>query len=81
MAQRPPEIPQYRERVALQMIRHRKWVPQSVLHPAGEGTIATMLRKGWIERQIGPGGEPQFRITDAGKAAIAAKIPASPFPR
>ena len=81
MAHRSPEIPQYRERVALQMIRHRKWVPQSVLHPAGEGTILSMLRKGWIERQLGPGGEPQFQITEAGKAAIAAKIPSGPFVR
>jgi hypothetical protein len=46
--------------------------------PAGDGTIASMLRKGWIEQQFGPGGAPQFRITDAGKTAIAAKIPASP---
>jgi hypothetical protein len=51
------------------------------LHPAGEGTITSMLRKGWIERQLGPGGAPQFRITEAGKAAIAAKIPSSPFAR
>jgi hypothetical protein len=40
-----------------------------------------MLRKGWLERQLGPGGAPQFRITEAGKAAIAAKIPAGPSER
>jgi hypothetical protein len=74
-------IPQYRERAALQTIKYRSWVPQTALHPAGEGTIASMLRKGWIERQLGPGGAPQFRITEAGKAAIAAKIPSSPFAR
>jgi hypothetical protein len=34
-----------------------------------------MLRKGWIERQLGSGGAPQYRITEAGKIAIAAKIP------
>jgi hypothetical protein len=80
----PPRIagiPQYRERVALQSIKHRSWVPQTALHPAGEETIASMLRKGWLERQIGPGGTPQFRITEAGKAAIAAKIPVGPFAR
>jgi len=40
-----------------------------------------MIRKGWIERQLGLAGEPQFRITEAGKAAIAAKIPTGPFAR
>jgi hypothetical protein len=40
-----------------------------------------MLGKGWIDLQFGPGGVPQFRITEAGKAAIAAKIPVSPFAR
>jgi hypothetical protein len=74
-------IPQYRERAALQSIKYRTWVPQTALHPAGDGTIASMLRKGWIEHQLGPGGAPQFRITDAGKTAIAAKIPASPSAR
>jgi hypothetical protein len=80
MAPRVAGIPQYRERAALQTIKY-SWVPQTALHPAGEGTIAIMLRKGWIERQLGPGGEPQFRITEAGKAAISAKIPSSPFAR
>lgn len=81
MPPRLAEIPQYRERVALQSIKHRSWAPQTALHPAGKGTVASMLRKGWIEQQIGPGGAPQFRITEAGKAAIAAKIPISPFAR
>jgi hypothetical protein len=81
MPPRASEIPQYRERAALQSIKHRSWVPQTALHPAGEGTIASMLRKGWIDRQLGPGGAPQFRITEAGKAAIAAKIPVNPFAR
>src|SRR6267378_4167271 len=58
MAPRVAGIPQYRERAALQTIKYRSWVPQTALHPAGEGTIAIMLRKGWIERQLGPGGEP-----------------------
>jgi hypothetical protein len=81
MPPRVAGIPQYRERVALQSIKFRSWVPQAVLHPAGEGTIASMLRKGWIERQLGPGGAPQFRITEAGKTAIAAKIPDGPSER
>jgi hypothetical protein len=78
MPQRVAGILQYRERSALQSIKYRSWVPKTALHPAGEGTIASMLRKGWIERQLGPGGGPQFRITKAGKVAIAAKIPESP---
>jgi hypothetical protein len=81
MPPRVAGIPQHRERAALQSIKYRNWVPQTALHPAGEGTISNMLRKGWIEQQLGPGGAPQFRITEAGKAAIAAKIPASPFAR
>jgi hypothetical protein len=81
MPPRVAGIPQYRERAALQSIKYRNWVPQTALHPAGEGTISNMLRKGWIEQQLGPEGAPQFRITEAGKAAIAAKIPASPFAR
>jgi hypothetical protein len=81
MPPRVAEVPQYRERASLQSIKYRSWVPQAALHPAGEGTIASMLRKGWLERQLGPGGAPQFRITEAGKAAIAAKIPTGPFAR
>jgi hypothetical protein len=56
MPQRAVGIPQNRERAALQLIIHHSWVPQTALHPAGEGTIASMLRKGWIEQQFGPGG-------------------------
>jgi hypothetical protein len=81
MPPRVSGIPQYRERAALQSIKHRRWVPQTALHPAGNGTIASMLRKGWIECQIGPDGALQFRITEAGKVAIAAKIPIGPSAR
>jgi hypothetical protein len=75
MPARSAEIPHYRERAALQSVKHRGWVPQAALYPAGAGTIASMLTKAWIERRFGPGGAPQFRITEAGKTAIAAKIP------
>jgi hypothetical protein len=81
MPARISRIPQYRERAALQSIKFRSWVPQAALHPAGEGTIASMLRKGWIEQQLGPGGALQFRITEVGKVAIAAKIPTGPSTR
>jgi hypothetical protein len=43
MANRLSGIPQYRERAALQSIKHRRWVPQMALHPAGDGTIADKL--------------------------------------
>ena len=75
MPARSAEIPHYRERAALQSIKHRSWVSQAALYPAGDGTIASVLGKGWIERRLGSGGVPQFRITEAGKTAIAAKIP------
>jgi hypothetical protein len=42
---------------------------------ASKGTIATLLRKSWIERRVDPAGVVQFRITDAGKAALTVKIP------
>jgi hypothetical protein len=58
MPPRVAGIPHHRERASLQSIKDRNWVIQADLHPAGEGTIASMLRKGWIERQLGPGGAP-----------------------
>jgi hypothetical protein len=67
MPQRAVGIPQNRERAALQSIKHRSWVPHTALHPAGEGTIASMLRKGWIAQQFSVGGTPLFRITGAGQ--------------
>jgi hypothetical protein len=78
MAPRVSGIPHHRERASLQSIKNRNWVIQADLHPAGKGTIASMLRKGWIERRTDdPAGSVQFRITQAGKAAVAAKIPIS----
>jgi hypothetical protein len=77
MSPRVPGIPRHLERASLQSIKNRNWVIQAALFPAGNGTIATMLRKGWIERRGDPAGLAQFRITEAGKAALAAKIPTS----
>jgi hypothetical protein len=77
MAPRVSGIPHHRERASLQSIKNRNWVIQADLHPAGKGTIASMLRKGWIERRADHAGSVQFRITEAGKAAVAAKIPIS----
>jgi hypothetical protein len=75
MAPRVAGIPHHRERESLQQIKNRNWVVQTDLYPAGKETIASMLRKGWIERREDPVGLVQFRITQAGKAAMAAKIP------
>jgi hypothetical protein len=77
MAPRSAGIPQHGERSALQAIKDRDWVAQADLHPAGKGTIATMLRKGWIESRLVAAGATEFRITDAGRAALSVKIPLS----
>jgi hypothetical protein len=81
MPPRMAGIPHHRERASLQSIKDRNWVIQADLYPAGEGTIASMLRKGWIERRVDPAGVTQFRIIEAGKAALVAKIPAGPSER
>jgi hypothetical protein len=81
MPSRVSGIPRHLERASLQSIKNRNWVIQATLYPAGNGTIATMLRKGWIERRVDPAGLAQFRITEAGKAALTAKIPSSPSER
>jgi hypothetical protein len=75
MALRNPAIPNHRERSALQRTKHGDWVVLKDLYPAGEGTIASLIRKGWIERRIGPTGSEQLRITDAGRLALTVKIP------
>src|ERR1700676_5595318 len=70
-------IPNHRERVSLQSIKNGNWVIEMTLRPAAKGTITSMLRKGWIERRVDPAGVAQFRITQAGKAALTVKIPSS----
>jgi hypothetical protein len=37
-------------------------------------TIASLVRKGWIERRVDPSGAHQFRITQDGGAALPAEI-------
>jgi hypothetical protein len=75
MPTRVAGIPHHGERASLQSIKDRNWVVQADLYPAGKGTIATLLRKSWIERRVDPAGVVQFRITHAGKAALTVKIP------
>jgi hypothetical protein len=75
MALRDPEIPNHRERSLLQLMTRRDWVLESDLYPAGDATIASLVRKGWIEQGVNPRSARQFRITSAGRTALLAKIP------
>jgi len=75
MALRDPKIPDSRERSALQLMKHGNWVVPKDIYPAGQMTIASMVRKGWIEQGAGPSGAQPLRITHAGRAALTAKIP------
>jgi hypothetical protein len=81
MPPRVSEIPHHRERASLQSIKDRNWVAQIELYPAGNGTIASMTKKGWIETRVDAAGLVQFRITAAGKAAVVAEIPSDPRAR
>jgi hypothetical protein len=74
MALRDPEIPNHRERSSLQAMIRGNWAVPSDLYPAEKGTIASLVRKGWIERRVDPSGAEQFRITQAGRTALPAKI-------
>jgi hypothetical protein len=75
MAHRKPEIPNNQERSVLQQTKHGNWVLPRDLYPAGTTIIARLIRKGWIEQTMAPTAREQLRITDAGRAALAAKIP------
>jgi hypothetical protein len=77
MAPRDPEIPNHRERLALQLMTHGNWAVAKDLYPAGKVTVANLVRKGWIDQGIEPTGARQFRITQAGRAALAANTPSS----
>jgi hypothetical protein len=74
MALRDPEIPDHRERSTLQLMKHGSWVVRNDLYPAGNATIANLVRKRWIEQGVNPRGARQFRITPAGRTALAARI-------
>jgi len=75
MPPRPSHLPHNLERSALQKLSAAQGLPLAQLHPAGPQTIARMLEKGWIERQLDPGVSTRYRITPAGEAALKAKIP------
>jgi hypothetical protein len=71
-----PKIPNYRERSALQALLHGRWSATS-LHPAGPKAIALMIDKRWIESSgVSENAPTEYRITELGAAAFAAKITA-----
>ena len=47
------------------------------MHPSDKRTIAGMLAKGWIKKQMVADGGARYFITPAGEAALKAKIPLS----
>jgi len=75
---RPPTIPVYRERGALQALVGRGWLPASNLYPAGPSTIVIMLAKGWLRRRSDAMFGWTFHITASGEAALRAQIPSKP---
>jgi hypothetical protein len=74
MALRDPEIPNHRERASLQLMTHGNWVALKDLYPAGKGTVASLVSKGWIEADPNTSGIRQFHITQTGRTALSAKI-------
>ena len=74
MALRDSQIPNTRERTALQLLRPGGWrAIKQLVQASGPKTIEGMLRKGWIERS--PSNLASCRITPDGYAALIAKIP------
>jgi hypothetical protein len=74
MPQRPPHIPTYIERSALQRLRSWENDTEKTFSRPGPKAIAKMLQKGWIERLPDPALR-KIRITEAGQAALKARIP------
>lgn len=73
------ELPNARERKALQNLRYSEWEYAGNLYPAGAGTIAKMIDRGWIEQlPDSASGLKRFRITAAGIAALDAASPPRP---
>jgi hypothetical protein len=75
MPSRPSHLPHNVERTALQKMSATRGLPFAQMHPAGKRTIAGMVEKGWIAKQL-DGARAIYHITPAGEAALKAKIPA-----
>jgi hypothetical protein len=62
----PPHIPRANERTVLQKLTFSRGLTLSQLYPAGRILIASMVAKGWIERQ--PDGKTYCRTTKGEEA-------------
>jgi DNA-binding PadR family transcriptional regulator len=78
MPARASHIPHNLERTTLQKMNATHGLSSAQLHPAGKHTIARMIAKGWIEKQMDANGGARYRITPTGEAALKAKIPTPP---
>ena len=73
MPARLPHLPSYRERMALQMLRWKKFEYERKFAPvAGPHAIAALIKKGWIVRL--PDDATKLAITEAGRIAVEAQI-------
>jgi hypothetical protein len=75
MPARPSHLPHNLERSALQTLRAKSGLSLEKLHPAGRQTVAGMLAKGWIAREVDVRSGARYCITPAGEAALKAQIP------
>lgn len=74
---RSPDIPVYRERVALQALVDKGWLPATKLYPAGPSTIYIMIAKGWVQPKPDDKFGRTYKITASGEKALRAPIPSS----
>jgi hypothetical protein len=81
MPQRPGNLPHSLERTGLQRMHATRGLTAKQLHPVGPRTIASMIAKGWVEKQMDANGGERYCITPAGDAALKAKIPDLPRKR
>jgi predicted transcriptional regulator len=72
MPARPNHIPHATERTIFQKMSLTSGMAAEKLYPAGTKLIATMLARGWIEKQ---GDRRTYCITPAGNEALKAIIP------
>jgi hypothetical protein len=65
--------PSHRQREALQVLLPGGWIPLRKFFPIRDRALVTLLRTGWIERDIN--GENLYRITEAGRTAFRTPVP------
>ena len=69
------QFPNVRQRDILQKLMEAEWTHHKRLAPAGEGVLASMITKGWIERRAADEGAVSYRITEQGKQAFRTPMP------